>query len=486
MVLDGYISGDVERISAEAPIPVLRVRRREYKPGNAAFVAAGLRGLGASPRLLSLVGNDREGMRLREMLADLGLQISGLVVDPHRPTILKERLLGSVQSANRATQQLLRVDEEDVWPLCPQIEDELLDKLPEELKGVDGVLIADINKGLVTPRLLRALIDGTRERGLPIVIDPRLSDDFEIYRNATVLTPNRYETERATGISLSDSEAWSAAARILIERLNLEACLITLDRDGMYLMERGRRGVHILSRPREVSDVTGAGDVVLTVFGFFAIGGLDFAAAAGLANIAAGLEVTHQGAEIISREELERCLIPKRGSYESKVMRDDELAQALEQERQEGRQIVFTNGCFDLVHAGHLRTFAFARSLGDVVVGVKNDRSVRELRGPRRPVFSVKDRMRLLAALEMVDYVVSFEETDAERIIRHLRPDVLVKGWDDRDKGIDGRIVESYGGQVAFATLTTYQSSTETVKRVRVTCAEPPPRRAVRQPWKRR
>jgi D-beta-D-heptose 7-phosphate kinase/D-beta-D-heptose 1-phosphate adenosyltransferase len=455
VILDRYVSGNVERISAEAPIPVLRVRKREDRLGNAGFVMAGLRMMGATPSALSVVGADRNGDLLRDMLSSSGIVTNSLVADPSRSTIVKERLLGSVQSANRATQQLLRVDEEDVQPPSLATEAVLLESLSNELKSVDGVLISDINKGLLTERLLRALIDGGRRRNIPVIIDPRLSDDFDIYRDATTLTPNRYETERATGMRLTDRHAWYAAAGSLIAKLNLQACLITLDREGMFLLERGGEGIHIPTTPREVYDVTGAGDVVLTVFGYYVAARVDFAIAAHLANIAAGIEVAHLGTELVSREDVARALLPEQDAFGRKILSDTELTASLDRDRRAGRRIAFTNGYFDLLHAGHLRMLTFARAQGDLlVVGIHSDRSVLELTGPDRPIYHAADRARLLAALEIVDYVVIFDETDVERVVRIVRPDTLVKGNDYGGQHVYGQdVVEGYGGRIVLAPI---------------------------------
>ncbi len=471
VILDRYLWGDVARISPEAPIPILQVRRREEKPGNAGFVMASLRALGARPSALSVVGADRDGDLLREMFRALGIGTRSLVVDSDRPTIVKQRMLGSVQSANRATQQLLRVDEEDPRPLSPIRERAMKARIADELTRADGVLVSDINKGLLTPGLLRALIDGANRRGIPIVIDPRLTEDFSIYRGATALTPNRFETETATGMRLNDRAAWRSAAETLVKQLDLKACLITLDRDGMYLAERGGADTYIPTTPREVYDVTGAGDVVLTCFGLMAAAGLSFASAAAIANLAAGIEVGRIGTEIISREDLALALKPAHDSYERKILSGDELTDALERDRRAGHRIVFTNGCFDLVHAGHLHLLGFARAQGDrVVVGLNGDRSVRALKGAGRPINQVGDRARMLAALALVDYVVVFEETRAERVIRSVRPDILVKGEDYRGQVVDGqRFVESYGGQVVLAPLLEGHSTTSTVAQMRGT-----------------
>jgi D-beta-D-heptose 7-phosphate kinase / D-beta-D-heptose 1-phosphate adenosyltransferase len=471
VILDRYLWGDVSRISPEAPIPILRVERREEKPGNAGFVMANLRALGADVRALSVVGADRNGRMLREIFADLGIATRSVITDPDRPTIVKDRMLGSVQAAHRATQQLLRVDEEDPRPLRPARERELLRRLGQELARADGVLVSDINKGLLTPAVLRAIIDGARRRRIPVIVDPCLTEDFSVYRGATALTPNRYETELATGMRLIDRDAWRTAAEKLVKQLALDACLVTLDRDGMYLAERGGRDTYISTVPREVYDVTGAGDVVLSVFGLFAIAGIGYASAARIANLAASIEVSRLGTEVITRDDLARALSPSHDTHERKILSVDELDAALERERRAGKRIALTNGCFDLLHAGHIQVLTFARAQADLlVVAINSDRSVRALKGPRRPVQSAAERARILAALEAVDYVVVFDDTRAEKIVRRVRPDVLVKGADWRGKLVDGqKFVEARGGRVALAPLLEGHSTSATIERMRAT-----------------
>ena len=469
LVLDRYLWGEVSRISPEAPIPVMRVTRREEKLGNAGFVMANLRALGAEVAALGLVGAERNGQRLREILDGLGVRTRSVLEDDGRPTIVKERMLGSVQSAHRATQQLLRVDEELTYALSPAREAALKARVARELKDADGVLISDLNKGVLTAGLLRELIDGARRRRIPVLVDPGRERDFTIYRGATAITPNRYETEVATGMKLVDRDAWRAAAQALVERLGLAACLITLDRDGMYLSEHGGADQYIPTTPREVYDVTGAGDVVLSTFGLFAATGLSFAAAATLANLAAGIEVGRLGTEVITRDDLERALSPDDGGYERKLVSDTELRLILDRERRAGRQVVFTNGCFDVLHAGHIQLLSFARAQGDIlVVGLNSDRSVRALKGSGRPVYAAAERARILAALEAVSYVVVFDETRAERIIHKVRPDVLIKGEDWRGKVVDGqKFVEAYGGRVVLAPLLAGRSTSATIDRIR-------------------
>lgn len=468
VIIDRYLWGDVSRISPEAPIPVLKVTRREEKPGNAGFVMANLCALGAKVSALSLVGDDADGRLLTEIFQGLGIDTGSMIVDPERPTIAKERLLGSVQSANRGTQQLLRVDEEDGSPLTAAIERRAKSEVRRLLARVDGVLVSDIGKGLLTPTLLRAIIDGARRRKIPVIVDPRIIEDFSIYQGATVITPNRFETELATGMRLTDRDAWRTAGMMLIEKLGLDACLITLDRDGMYLAERGGAGTYIGTAPRDVYDVTGAGDVVLSTFGLFSIAGIGYASAAQLANLAASIEVTRLGTEVISREDLARALAPAHDGYEHKIVSQEELKAALARERRAGKRIAFTNGCFDVIHAGHVQLLSFARGQADtLVVGLNSDHSVHTIKGEGRPIFPAAERARILAAMDPVGYVVVFDEPRAEKIIRRVKPDVLVKGEDYRGKVVDGQeFVESYGGHVALAPILSGRSTTHTIEKL--------------------
>lgn len=469
VVLDRYLWGEVSRISPEAPIQILQVHRREERPGNAAFVCANLAAFGATAAALSVVGQDADGRILKVMLDGLGVETGAVVEDPTRRTIVKERLLGSVQSAHRATQQLLRVDNEDPSALSPATEAEVLARLEQELDRADGVLVCDINKGLLTPAVLRAAIEGSKRRGKPLIVDPRMAEDFSIYRGASALTPNRFETEKATGIKLGDPQAWQAAAHKLIQDLDLDACLVTLDRDGMFLAGRDGTAQHIATTPREVYDVTGAGDMVLAIFGLFLIGGTDLTTAARLANVAAGLEVGRQGASVVSPAELSAALQRVHHGSRSKILELPQLLDELHRRRAQGLRICFTNGCFDLLHAGHVESLEFARAQGDLlVVGLNSDASVRQIKGEGRPVYPAADRARILAALEAVDYVVVFDDPRAENIIRTVRPDVLVKGQDWEGKVVDGSdFVQSYGGKVVLARLLEGRATTRTIERLR-------------------
>jgi D-beta-D-heptose 7-phosphate kinase / D-beta-D-heptose 1-phosphate adenosyltransferase len=468
VVLDRYLWGTVERISPEAPIPVLRLSRSEERLGNAAFVAASVCALGAEASLLSVIGADADGRAVCRIADDQGIGHDSLLEEPDRPTIVKERLLGAAQSARRGIQQMLRVDREDLTPLHPAAEAKLLARLDAELEDADGVLVSDINKGLLTPRLLREIIQATRSRSKPLVIDPRRCDDFSIYRGATALTPNRFETELATGLDMTEPDLWPVAARKLIHELDLDACLVTLDRDGMFLAQQDGTALHIEITPRDVYDVTGAGDVVLATFGLFLTAGLTAADASALANVAASLEVAKQGAMVISRDELIMALEGSRHASSRKILSLPELQAELLRHRHAGRTICFTNGCFDLLHAGHVKLLEFAHSQGDLlVVAINSDGSVRQIKGVDRPIYSAADRARILAALEAVDYVVIFDDPRAEDIVRSIRPDVLIKGEDWAGKTVDGgEFVRSYGGRVVLAQLMEGRATSRTIEHI--------------------
>jgi D-beta-D-heptose 7-phosphate kinase/D-beta-D-heptose 1-phosphate adenosyltransferase len=439
VVLDKYIWGTVERISPEAPIPVVKIRQREARPGNAAFVSAILRALGAGVALMSVAGADVEGRTLRQMLRNLDIGDDDVVEDPGRPTIVKERLLGSVQSAMRGTQQLLRLDEEDPRPLDAHVEESLLRTLAFRIPSSDGILVSDINKGLLTPQVLQALVDGASRRGVPIIIDPRLAADLSIYRGATALTPNRYEAERATGVCLTDRQSWETACRALVRDLDLELCLVTLDREGMLLCERNGEFVHLPTKPREVYDVTGAGDVAHSVFGLCVVAGLTAADAGTIANVAAGLEVGKQGASVISAEELNAALIGERDQAASKILLLEDLRDQLARHRDAGESVCFTHGRFNALHSDDVRMLEFARSQGNVlVVGVSGDNTTCNGREEAGAVCRAVDRARLVAAVEAVDYVTIYDDASAADLVRIVRPQIVVKRMVRRNEPADG------------------------------------------------
>jgi D-beta-D-heptose 7-phosphate kinase/D-beta-D-heptose 1-phosphate adenosyltransferase len=466
LLLDRYVEGRVDRISPEAPIQVLDVQARRELLGGAGFTARAAAVLGARVTLLGVVGEDAAGARVREAAAAAGLTWAGCV-DATRPTSVKTRLVA--RNHNTASQQVLRVDEESRRPLDDGVEAQLLTTIRGLLGEVDAVLVNDYGKGLLTRAVLDVAVREARVAGVPTVVDPHKGSDFSGYHGAAVLTPNRSETERSTGLPVRSLEEARVAALRLTERLDLDVALVTLDREGMLLAGRAGDSQHLPTTPREVFDVTGAGDMVLAMFGVALGSGASPLEAAALANVAAGLEVERIGVVPITREEIAARLVATAEDTLGKWIDRSEVAALRARLAEAGRRVVFTNGCFDLLHAGHVRYLARAKAEGDVlVVGVNDDASVARLKGPERPVNPLADRMEVLAALTAVDHLVAFADDTPAEVIADLAPDVLVKGMDWKDKGVVGReFVEGRGGRVVLVDLLEGRSTTGLVERIR-------------------
>lgn len=458
-MIDRYVWGDVSRISPEAPIQVLRVLREESRLGGAANVVKNVVALSARAVPCGVVGRDAAGRQVRGMLARISETTEGVMEDPSRPTIEKTRMIAHAQ-------QVLRVDREKPEPLPPPLEARLVRFVRRWAPRVDGVLLSDYGKGLLTPAVLRAAIDAARRAGTFVLVDPK-GRDYARYRGATALTPNRAEAQEGTGLPLAGRADIARAARLLKRRLDLKAVFVTLGAEGIGLLD-GRGRLEILpARAKAVYDVTGAGDTVLATLGVALALGADWRTGAILANHAAGIVVGKVGSATATREEVLSVL--GEADHHPKVLPLAKLLPALAEERRRGRKIVFTNGCFDLLHVGHVRLLEQARSAGDVLVlGLNSDASVRANKGDARPVVGQQDRAAVLAALSCVDYVTFFDDPTPARLIRRLRPDVLVKGDDWRGKGVVGRsFVESYGGRVEFVRLVPGHSTTGLIARIR-------------------
>ena len=475
LILDRYVFGDAERISQEAPIQVLRVAHEETRLGGAGAVVNNLRTLGAEVEVFGVVGTDSDGEELKDRLARIGAQTDGvLTVADGRPTTRKARFVGRAQ--HRIPQQVLRVDWEQPDDLADDEESRILTAFQRALaeKRPDAVLLSDYGKGVLTASLTPRLIEVAAEtRGaVPVIVDPLKAADYSKYRGATVLTPNREEAQVASGVSLAgnDEAALERAAAMLVDQSDLDALVITLDKAGAYL--RGRheaRGALIPTRPRHVYDNAGAGDMVVAVMALAMAGGTDLLQAVQLANVAGGLEVEKFGVQPVTREEMVLDLLGEARRSGDKVRTTDGLLADLSRHRARGETIAFTNGCFDILHAGHIEYLSFASRQGDVlVVGLNSDRSVRAIKGLQRPVCTEDQRARVLSALEAIDYVVLFDEDTPQRLIEAVRPDVLIKGEDWRDKGVVGReFVESHGGRVVLAPLVEGLSTTDLLNRIR-------------------
>ena len=465
LILDRYIWGDAERISQEAPVPLLRADTREHRLGGAASVATMLATLGAKVRLVGGVGRDPEAGHVRLMLADLGIDDRDVMPLSDRPTTLKERYIGRAQ--DRHPQQMIRVDYETRDPIPAEVEADLIARLPEAVAGSDLCLISDYDKGVCTPSLLRALIRTCREQGVTVVADPIRSKDYARYAGVHCMTPNRLEAGLATGTTIRSPEEAIEVGRRLVAELGMDAILVTLDRDGMALVRADGRAEVVPTRPRQVYDITGAGDMVLSIVGLCLAAGADYAEAAALGNVAGGLEVEKIGVALLTRQEILRDLVEHRSSEAGKRLEGEALVAEISRRRDAGQKVVFTNGCFDLLHVGHARLLRQAADLGEVlVVGLNSDASVRRLKGPTRPLNDESSRAELLAALECVDIVCVFDDDTPLALIEAIRPDVLVKGGDYTPDEVVGRAeVESWGGTLALIPLVEGHSTTNLVRR---------------------
>ena len=464
-MLDEYVYGDVERISPEAPVPVLRVTRRESRPGGAGNVASIVRSLGGSVRCVGLIGQDAPGGELISQLQNCGADTAGLVELPGRPTVRKTRYVGLAQHKN--PHQILRVDDEDAAPLPADVRDALLNALSEGLAGGACLTLQDHNKGLFSAGLAGDMIGQARQQGCKVIVDPALIEDFSRYRGATLLAPNRYEAQLATGVKISDEGSLAQAAGKIAETTDAEFVVITLDRQGsfLYRSEVGK-GEIIPAEPHEVADGTGAGDAVTATLSVSISAGCNPGQAVELGNIAGGLEVEHFGVAAITREQIARELRGPGGARRSKIMTREQLAREVASLRQASGTVVFTNGCFDLLHMGHVQYLIQARQCGTrLIVAINSDKSVAKVKGPTRPIVSQDERAAMLAALECVDYVTIFDEETPEALLELLRPGVLVKGG-STDIIVGQEFVESYGGRVQRLDLVQGRSTTETINKI--------------------
>lgn len=460
LIVDRYVSGDVSRISPEAPIPILLAASQEERIGGAGNVAANLRAMEASVEIVGVLGEDSSADGMLELLRGIGVETKGCVRDGGRPTTLKLRLVSGVQ-------QMLRVDWEEARPLPAQVEAKLLHGLEARVAAADAIVLSDYGKGVLTTKVLRTVIDAARAAKKPVLVDPK-GRDFARYRGATLLTPNRREAEEALGRKLDTLESLPEAALDLKRAADLAMSVITLGADGIFFVDENGQSGRVPTVARAVFDVTGAGDTVIAQLALGLGAGLDLETAVHLANHGAGIVVGRRGAASVTRQEL-RAALGSGDPQLGKVLRPADVESAVALWRSEGKRIVFTNGCFDVLHAGHTRYLGFARSRGDaLIVGVNDDASVKRLKGPTRPVNPLDDRMEVLAALEMVDAVVPFGDDTPAALIERITPHILVKGEDWKDKGVVGREwVERHGGEVILAPLLAGRSTSAILERSR-------------------
>jgi D-beta-D-heptose 7-phosphate kinase/D-beta-D-heptose 1-phosphate adenosyltransferase len=457
LMLDEYVMGDVERISPEAPVPVVHVRDTEHRLGGAANVARQVAALGAHVTLAGAVGDDAAGAQLLALCEQSGIDTRAVVRVPERRTTRKLRVLGH-------SQQLLRLDWEDAEPCTPLACASLIAKLTEG-SHADAIILSDYAKGTLSPELIASVVAlrGTA----PVVVDPK-HRDFTRYRGATTITPNLRELEAAAGQPLSgeDTAVIAAACRPLIEAARLHSLVVTLGNRGMLVVPAQGAESAIPSIRREVYDVTGAGDTAIAVLALALAAHAPLLEAAQIANAAAGVSVGHVGAVAVDAAGIRDALTAR---PDSKILSRHELAARAASWRMAGKRIVATNGCFDLLHAGHLSLLGHAARLGDVLLlAINSDASVRRLKGPERPLVPQAERAALLAALTFVDAVTIFDEDTPLEVLSIVKPHVLVKGGDYKPSEVVGReLVESSGGRVEIVPLTPEKSTSSLVERIR-------------------
>jgi D-beta-D-heptose 7-phosphate kinase / D-beta-D-heptose 1-phosphate adenosyltransferase len=459
VMLDRSIWGDVDRISPEAPVPVLRSVQTKSAPGGAANVAMNLVGLGVNVAQAGFWGNDSEMRELSALLAPADVDSSGMILSGHS-TISKTRIVSR-------NQQLLRLDVESAEPRPAAEHQALLERSLALVRTADAVILSDYAKGALSPQLCSAVIALARERRIPVLVDPK-DRDFRKYAGATTICPNLRELGLVTGISSRNLEELLAAAQHLVRELGVEYLTVTMSEKGIRILYPDSV-FHSPTRAREVFDVTGAGDTVIATMAASLAAGLDPETAVTLSNIAAGIVVAKTGTAPISRNELvAEFTTSTQMKGPDKILDLEHLLVRLAEWRANGDRIVFTNGCFDILHVGHITLLEQCREFGDkVVLGVNSDASVRRLKGPTRPLVGENERARVLAALGATDAVIIFDQATPLELIRSLRPDVLVKGGDYTTSTIVGADdVTTWGGRVEIVPTVNGVSTTNTIAKM--------------------
>jgi D-beta-D-heptose 7-phosphate kinase / D-beta-D-heptose 1-phosphate adenosyltransferase len=463
LMLDDFVYGDVTRISPEAPTPVLAVRHSEIDIGGAGNVARNIAALGAQCVFVALIGKDDAGRVLTDALAKFEGIVPHLVVDRARQTTRKIRFVSEHHSTH-----LMRADWETTAPVSAESEAAVIAKAEAALPRVGAVVLSDYAKGALTPRVVRAVIDAAKRLGKPVIVDPK-SHDYSVYRGATLITPNAKELATAVYRPLASEQDVADGAAELAQTIACDAVLVTRSEEGMTLQVAGEAAVHIPAYPVKVRDVSGAGDTVAAVMTVLLAMKTPFEAAMRAANAAAAVVVGKRGTATVSLAELRHRILPAASlAPEEKIVFDwSVLDERLAEWRQQGLRIGFTNGCFDLLHRGHIRLMAEARAACDrLVVGLNSDVSTRRLKGDSRPINPEEGRAEVLAALEAVDLVVVFEQDTPLELIKLVRPNVLIKGADYAREDVVGHdVVEAAGGQVILVDLVPGHSTTNIVRR---------------------
>ncbi|HEX4130686.1 MAG TPA: D-glycero-beta-D-manno-heptose-7-phosphate kinase [Pirellulales bacterium] len=475
IMLDEFVHGAVERLSPEAPIPVLRVTHEQHMLGGVGNVARNLAALGAGCHVVSAVGADTAGQRVGQLLNQLAGCSAELAVDPQAATTIKTRYIAG-------SQHVVRVDRERPMPPSVDAVARLLGALDRDEPQAAVIVLSDYGKGLLTDQVIRATLDAARRRGTCVIVDPK-GKDYSRYRGATILTPNRQELAQGSGMPATTDDEVIAAALRLIERHDFQSVVATLSERGIMVVDRDGTARHLKAEAREICDVSGAGDTVVAVLAAALATGAALHDAASLANAAAGIVVGKVGTAVVCPDELIRAVSrAEPAGIDDKIIPFQRLHDLVHRWRRDGLRIGFTNGCFDLLHPGHVTLLAKAAAETDrLVVGLNSDASVRRLKGPTRPVQHEAARATVLASLASVSAVTIFEEDTPQRLIEHLAPDVLVKGGDYTEATVVGAdFVRHRGGRVVLVDLVPQQSTSRLIERSAVGSSpgDAPPARA--------
>ena len=461
MMIDEYLWGEVSRISPEAPVQVVEVKETTSTLGGAGNVVNNLTALGARVSVAGVMGGGKAGELLDRKLTILGVNTEGLLVDQDRATTRKTRVIG-------ANQQILRIDRESKQEISGEQVQQIVRFAQGQIPQCDLVIASDYGKGVLTRPLLQELAKICKKAGKALIVDPK-GMDYSKYQGVACITPNKKEASLASGVDIKDQASLEQAAARILETTGAEKILITLGKEGMALFSPGEEPFRVHARARQVFDVSGAGDTVISVLGLSLAAGASYKTAAALANTAAGIVVAKVGTATVDQTELKAQLQDQPIACQTKLKPLQELKDALDNLRRQGKKIVLTNGCFDLLHEGHINLLEQSRKLGDVLVAaVDDDESVRMVKGPGRPIIRERERVKIISAMTGVDFVTVFSTDQLDDLIRAVRPDILTKGGNYKpDQVLGHELVEELGGRVVLIPDASDVSSTRIIQDIR-------------------
>jgi len=461
LMLDEYLWGEVDRISPEAPVQIVAIQREDFALGGAGNVVNNVVALGGKVSAVGVIGTGRNGKLLLKIFKKLGVDTTGIVQESGRTTTKKTRIIA-------ANQHVLRIDRETQQDISLTSLEKITRFIEDKMPDIDVILISDYGKGLITESMLSRVIASAKKHKKMIIVDPK-GLDFSKYSGVSLLTPNKKEAALASGVEIIDESSLEKAAHKILQNIDIDKLLITCGKDGMVLFERNKKPFKVEAVARQVFDVSGAGDTVLAVLGLTVASGFSINSGVAVANTAAGIVVGKVGTATVSKQELVSALKSHEHGLPAKYKDFSELPALMEDLKKKGKRLVLTNGCFDLLHAGHIMLFSESKKLGDtLVVAIDDDESVKKLKGSGRPVLNANERCRILSALDAVDYVVIFSSHELKKLIEIIRPDVLTKGSNYTSNEVFGReLVEKYGGRVELIPVTENISSTRIINNIK-------------------